>query len=361
MKKTPLYTNHIDLNAKMVNFGGWEMPLQYTGIKNETLAVRQSQGIFDVSHMGEIFISGRGSGEFLDYILSRKISRKNPILTQYAFLCYEDGGVVDDLLVYQLAEEYFMLVVNAGNIDKDFAYIKQVLDSYQRPNNILLENLSSIYGLLAVQGQDTLRPVEKALSRIYPDLDFIEELNKLKRFRQVSFYLENQYLIVSRTGYTGEDGYEIYGPVEKTISLWKGLMELDLTPCGLGARDALRLEAGLPLYGHEISADINPLEAGLDRFVDLNREFIGHKMVNKKNRRLIALKATDRSIARENYKVFYKEKEIGVVTSGIFSPTLEKSIAFALVSASLPIDAKEVEVELRRKKAIFKITSTPFV
>lgn len=361
VKKTPLYKNHLELGAKMVGFSGWEMPLQYTGIKDETLKVREYQGVFDVSHMGEIFVSGFGSGVFLDYLLSRKISHKNPDLANYAFLCNEDGGVIDDLLVYQLEEECFMLVVNAGNIDKDFSHIKKVLTNYEKENNILLENRSSTYGLLAIQGKTSLQTVNTALKKIYPDLNLTENLNNLKRFRHISYPIEKKYLIVSRTGYTGEDGYEVYLPAEKLMMLWDILMDLEIPPCGLGARDALRLEAGLPLYGHEISTEINPLEAGLARFVDLDRDFIGKEMVNQQERRLIAIEATDRSIARENYKVFYEEKEVGIITSGTFSPTLNKGIAFALVSKNLPEEAKEVQVELRRNKSTFTITKTPFI
>ncbi len=361
MKRTPLYEQHLALNAKMVDFAGWEMPLQYTSIKEETAFVRESQGVFDVSHMGEIFVVGEGAGEFLDYLLSRKISHKNPEMTNYALLCTEDGGVVDDLMVYRLSEEFYMLVVNAANIEKDFAHIEHVLNAYQIPNTVHLANVSDDYGLLAVQGQGSLEPVETALMKMYPDIDFVETLRELKRFRQMNLPVDGKHLIISRTGYTGEDGYEIYLPAENVVQLWQNLLELSVKPCGLGARDALRLEAGLPLYGHELSEEINPLEAGLEKFVDLDRDFMGKNMVNHVHRRLIAIEAEERSIPREQYRVFYQDKEIGKITSGSFSPTLNKGIAFALVSKSLPESISEVQVEIRKKRANFKITKTPFI
>lgn len=361
MKRTPLYEQHLALNARMVDFAGWEMPLQYTGIKEETAFVREQQGVFDVSHMGEFFVTGEGAGEFLDYLLSRKISHKDPAITNYALLCMEDGGVVDDLMVYHLGEEFYMLVVNAANIEKDFSHIEQVLKTYQVSNAVQLANVSDDYGLLAVQGKGSMEPIEAALTKLYPNLEFVEELKKLKRFRQMNLPIEEKFLIISRTGYTGEDGYEIYLPATHVVQLWQNLLKLSIKPCGLGARDALRLEAGLPLYGHELSEKINPLEAGLEKFVDLEREFIGKNMVNHVQNRLIAIKAEDKSIPRDQYKVFYQDKEIGKITSGSFSPTLNKGIAFALVSQSLPDTVSEVQVEIRRKRVNFKITKTPFI
>lgn len=361
MKRTVLYENHLALNAKMVDFAGWEMPVQYSGIKAETLAVRKSLGMFDVSHMGEIRVKGQGAGEFLDYVLSRRISNKNPQLTNYAFLCYEDGGVVDDLMVYQLGPENYWLVVNAANTDKDFAYLEKCLITYKSKNEIQLINETDLFGLIAVQGKDSLEPVLNALAKVYPEQNIEQDLRELKRFRQVNYLFNDQLVVVSRTGYTGEDGYEIYLPVEKTKELWQSLVEQEVLPCGLGARDALRLEAGLPLYGHEISAEINPLEAGLGRFVEFDRDFIGKSMQGKQDRRSLALISEDRSIPRADYPVYYQNEKVGYVTSGSFSPTLKKGIAFALVSNDLPEDLSELEIEIRRKKHTYKVTKTPFI
>lgn len=361
MNRTILYYEHLALNAKMVDFAGWEMPVQYTGIKDETKAVREAQGMFDVSHMGEIRVSGIGAGEFLDYVLSRKISHKNPELTNYAFLCYEDGGVVDDLMVYQLGTDDYWLVVNAVNTDKDFAHLQEMLAKYGQQNEISISNETAIYGLIAIQGAGSLTPTLNALIPIYPNLNISKRVEDLKRFRRVSFPLNDKRLVVSRTGYTGEDGYEVYLPVADTIKLWQNLLKENVKPCGLGARDALRLEAGLPLYGHELSSEINPLEAGLAKFVELDRDFVGKAMVNKQQRKLIALISEDKSIPRDGYKVFVQDQEIGYITSGSYSPTLNKGIAFALVTAVLVNDITEVEVAIRRKKHIYKITTTPFV
>lgn len=361
MNRTILYDEHLALNAKMVDFAGWEMPVQYTGIKDETLAVRQAQGMFDVSHMGEISVSGTGAGEFLDYVLSRKISHKNPELTNYAFLCYEDGGVVDDLMVYQLDTEDYWLVVNAANTDKDFAHLQEMLTKYDQQNDVSIYNETDSYGLIAIQGTGSLTPTLNALSPIYPALNISEKIKNLKRFRQVSFPLNDKRLVVSRTGYTGEDGYEVYLPVADTVKLWQNLLQERIKPCGLGARDALRLEAGLPLYGHELSSEINPLEAGLSKFVELERDFVGKAMADKQQRQLIALISQDKSIPRDGYKVFVQDQEIGYITSGSFSPTLNKGIAFALVTKDLAKDTTEVEVAIRRKKHTYRITTTPFV
>lgn len=361
MKRTVLYENHLALNAKMVDFAGWEMPVQYSGIKAETLAVRKSLGMFDVSHMGEIRVKGQGAGEFLDYVLSRRISNNNPQLTNYAFLCYEDGGVVDDLMVYQLGPENYWLVVNAANTDKDFAYLEKCLTTYKSQNEIQLINETDLFGLIAVQGKDSLEPVLNALAKVYPEQNIEQDLRELKRFRQVNYLFNDQLVVVSRTGYTGEDGYEIYLPVEKTKELWQSLVEQEVLPCGLGARDALRLEAGLPLYGHEISAEINPLEAGLGRFVEFDRDFIGKSMQGKQDRRSLALISEDRSIPRADYPVYFQNEKVGYVTSGSFSPTLNKGIAFALVSNDLPEDLSELDIEIRRKKHTYKVTKTPFI
>ncbi|HHU52629.1 MAG TPA: glycine cleavage system aminomethyltransferase GcvT [Clostridiaceae bacterium] len=361
MKRTILYDEHLALKAKMVDFAGWEMPVQYTGIKDETAAVREAQGMFDVSHMGEIRVAGTGAGEFLDYVLSRKISLKNPELTNYAFLCYEDGGVVDDLMVYQLDTEDYWLVVNAANTDKDFAHLQEILTKYEQQNEISISNETDNYGLIAIQGTGSLIPTLNALTPIYPALNISEKIGNLKRFRQVSFPLNDKHLVVSRTGYTGEDGYEVYLPADDTTKLWRNLLKENIKPCGLGARDALRLEAGLPLYGHELSSQINPLEAGLGKFVELDRDFVGKAMMGKQQRKSIALISEDKSIPRDGYQVFFQDQEIGYITSGSFSPTLNKGIAFALVTADLAEGITEVEVAIRRKKHTYKITTTPFV
>ncbi len=361
MKRTPLYENHLKLNAKMVDFAGWEMPLQYDGIKAETLAVREKQGMFDVSHMGELFVTGDGAGEFLDYLLSRRISHKNPALTNYALLCYEHGGVVDDLMAYQLQPDFYMLVVNASNTERDFQYIEKVLADYPQRAGLKLVNVSDDFGLIAVQGSGSLDPVVSALKKIYPELDFEEKLRGLKRFRQFSIPVNSSYLIVSRTGYTGEDGYEIYIPAENVIQLWENLLAQGIKPCGLGARDALRLEAGLPLYGNELNEQITPLEAGLGKFVDLDHDFVGKKMTEQNIYRLIAITAQDRAIPRSHYKVYYDSREVGEITSGSFSPTLNKGIAFALISSEVPQDIEEVQVEIRGKLSNFNITKTPFI
>lgn len=371
MKKTPLYEKHLAAGAKMVEFFTWSMPLQYQGIKQESQAVRKTCGMFDVSHMGELFLEGSSSGQFLDYILSRRVSTKKPDLCNYVILCNPEGGAVDDLLVYRLGTDLFMLVVNAANRAKDFAHIEGLLADWQERASgsgeepqIRLEDRSDAYGLVAVQGPASLGPLKQVLCELYPNLGLGQDLDQLKPFRQVHYPQAENFLIVSRTGYTGEDGYEVYLPARDLVPLWEGLTREGVQPCGLGARDALRLEAGLSLYGHELSDTISPLEAGLEKFVDLDRDFVGRDgLVNHKGtgRTLLALVAEDRAIPRDGYKVFDRGQEVGYVTSGSFSPNLAKGIALALVDPTRLSGADKVELEIRGKLHSFAISKIPFV
>lgn len=365
MKKTPLYDEHVALNAKMVEFGGWNMPIQYEeGIREETAAVRERVGMFDVSHMGEIRVTGSDAAAFLDFALSRKVSGRKPEIANYTILCYEDGGVVDDLLVYTFGENDYWLVVNAANKDKDLDHLKDVSKIFRDGEaDVKIDDESDLYGQIAVQGKESLEPVIKALEAVFPGKISEDTMRGLKRFRQINLELKDSEarLVVSRTGYTGEDGYEIYMPADKTVAMWRALLEQEVEPCGLGARDALRLEAGLPLYGHEMNAEITPIEAGLGKFVELDREFMGMKMDPNPDRRLVSLISEDRQIPREEYPVFYNDEEVGYVTSGSFSPTLGKGIANALIKASVPEDVEEFEIQVRKKRVPFRVTEAPFV
>lgn len=368
MKKTPLNDRHHKLDARMVDYAGWDMPVQYEGIKEETLAVREKVGIFDVSHMGEVYVCGEGSADFLNWLLTRKVTGKKPDRITYAILCYEDGGTVDDLLVYQTGESCYMLVVNAANKDKDVAHLDDSLSVYREKHpddtrEITVIDASDEYGQVAVQGPESLDVMVEAAPAIGLDAEQTEALKALKRFQQITVAVpgEARDMIISRTGYTGENGYEIYMPRTKAAEVWDAFLDLGVTPCGLGARDALRLEAGLPLYGHELSADINPLEGGMAFFVDFEHEFQGQAMKDNATRKVIALESEGRAIPRDGYEVFYNGEQVGTVSSGSFSPTLGKGIAFALVTADFPDDADEVEVQVRKKRVPFKIVTTPFV
>ena len=367
MKQTPLYDRHVALGARMVDYAGWNMPVQYAGIKEEILAVRRETGLFDVSHMGEIRVSGQGAGAFLDWLLSRRVTGKKDDQITYAILSAADGGTVDDLLVYTMGTEDYLLVVNAANKDKDLVHIRQSLQAYKdvfkdRQAEITILDESDLYGQIAVQGPGSLDCMLQVARELGLSKEEEAQLAELKRFRQMRLTLEGQDrdLIISRTGYTGENGYELYIPAAKTAYYWDLFIQAGVEPCGLGARDTLRLEAGMPLYGHEMSEDINALEGGMGFFVDLDHEFQGQVMKDKVRRRQLALVSDTKVIPRDGYEVYVQDKMVGVITSGTFSPVLEKGIAFALVDLDTP-EVDEVQVLVRKNLQPFTVVKPPFV
>lgn len=367
MKQTPLYDRHVALGARMVDYAGWNMPVQYAGIKEEILAVRRETGLFDVSHMGEIRVSGQGAGAFLDWLLSRRVTGKKDDQITYAILSAADGGTVDDLLVYTMGAEDYLLVVNAANKDKDLVHIRQSLQAYKdvfkdRQVEITILDESDLYGQIAVQGPGSLDCMLQVARELGLSKEEEAQLAELKRFRQMRLTLEGQDrdLIISRTGYTGENGYELYIPAAKTAYYWDLFIQAGVEPCGLGARDTLRLEAGMPLYGHEMSEDINALEGGMGFFVDLDHEFQGQVMKDKVRRRQLALVSDTKVIPRDGYEVYVQDKKVGVITSGTFSPVLEKGIAFALVDLDTP-EVDEVQVLVRKNLQPFTVVKPPFV
>lgn len=369
MKKTPLKERHLALNARMVDYAGWEMPVQYKGIAEEVMAVREKVGMFDVSHMGEILVCGEGSGEFLNWLLSRDVTGKQKDQITYAILCNEDGGTVDDLLVYEMDEECYMLVVNAANKDKDVLHINDSFATYRkkypdRDEDIKIIDDSAHYGQIAVQGPESLDVMLDLAEKLGLNTKEKKQLQDLKRYRQIQVDKPGfeRKMIISRTGYTGENGYEIYLPAELTGEVWDLLYDYGVSPAGLGSRDSLRLEAGLPLYGHEMGEDITPLEGDMGFFVDFNREFQGgEQMKARSTRKRIALVSEGRAIPRDGYPVFFNDEEVGVISSGSFSPTLGKGIAFALVNVDFPDDADLVKVKVRKKFENFKLIDPPFV
>lgn len=364
MKQTPLHDRHLALQARMAEFAGYDMPIEYVGIREETAAVRQAVGMFDVSHMGQIRVKGEGAPAFLDYLLSRPVSGRKPILTSYAILLYEDGGAVDDLLAYRFDENDYWLVVNASNKDKDFAYLQEQLKLWQEPHAIELTDESDLYGQIALQGPQAKEILPQLLRKLALDEAFVEACLALKPFRQANLELpgEAARLVISRTGYTGEDGYEIYLPAARAAAYWDLLREFGVVPAGLGARDALRLEAGMPLYGHEMSAEISPLEAGMGFACVLDRPFIAAKALNEApKRREIALISEGKAIAREHYELFQNGEKVGELTSGSFSPTLQKGIAIALVPADFQPRGERFEILVHRKMQPYLLTELPFV
>ncbi len=360
MNKTPLYECHLAQGAKMVEYAGWNMPVQYEGITAETLAVRNKCGIFDVSHMGEIRVFGEDAGDFLNWLLTRKVTGKKPDIITYAIMCYADGGVVDDLLVYTMSDGY-LLVVNAANKDKDLGHIADSVNVYAekigKTPDIGVKDLSSEYAQIAVQGPDSIEMIMKVKDLIGLDDNQAEQIKEMKRYRQISVPRvgETPCMILSSTGYTGEKGVEIYGNGKRVAAIWDALLELGVVPCGLGSRDALRLEAGMPLYGHEMTAEINPLDASMGFFVKFDHEFQGDVMKNNNTRKVIRLVGEGKKIAREGYPVYVGEKQVGVIASGSFSPTMGVGIANALVDLNLDPEIKEVEVQIRKNRVPFKV------
>ncbi len=359
LKRTPLFPVYKDYGAKTIDFGGWELPLQFSGIKKEHEAVRTKAGLFDVSHMGEIEVRGKDSFLFLQKMLTNDLSRLKPGGIQYTAMCYEDGGTVDDLLVYQKAENHYLLVVNAANAEKDYEWLKKHV-----AGEVEIRDISDETALLALQGP----LAEKVLQKLVESFD----LKEIKPFKFVEgIKVAGKNTLISRTGYTGEDGFEIYCAPGDAVYLWEKILEAgqeeEVVPCGLGARDTLRFEAALPLYGQELSPEISPLEAGIGFAVKLNKhvDFIGKKALLKQKeegvkRKLVGIEMIGRGIPRTGYPVYKDEKKIGEVTTGTQSPTLKKNIGLALVDAGFAVPDTEVDVELRGKRIRAKVVAIPF-
>lgn len=358
LKRTPLFDVYAAYGGKTIDFGGWELPVQFSSIKAEHEAVRTKAGLFDVSHMGEIIVTGSASEAFLQKLMTNDISKLVEGQAQYTAMCYQDGGIVDDLLVYKLEENHYLLVVNAGNIEKDFKWMQQ-----NASGDVELVNKSNEYGLLAIQGPLAERILQKLTSHNLEDIKFFRFADQVE--------IAGKSVLVSRTGYTGEDGFEIYAASSDVTELWSSILETGkeegILPCGLGARDTLRFEACLPLYGQELSKDITPLEAGLGFVVKLNKEqdFNGKSVLadQKENgvpRRSIGIEMIDKGIPRTGYPVFAGEEQIGFVTTGTQSPTLKKNIGLALIDAKFAEIGKEIEIEIRNKRLKAITVATPF-
>ena len=338
-KKTCLYDKHVALGALISPFGGFDMPIQYSNIVDEHQAVRQACGVFDVSHMGEVLISGPDAERYVNHIFTNDV-REMPVgKILYGMMCYEHGGVVDDLLVYKMASDCFFLVINASNIDKDWAWIQEQAKGY----DVQLEHQSDQYGELAIQGPEAEAVMEEVLGLECKELVFYT-------FKTIG------KVIVSRTGYTGEDGFEVYADAAYINECWDKLMASGrCKPCGLGCRDTLRFEVGLPLYGDELSEDITPIMAGLGIFVKLDKdEFIGKEALAKQKaegapKKLVGIELSDKAIPRHGYAVLKDGQTIGEVTTGYHTISTEKSVCMALVDAAYASLGTEVEIQIRKK------------
>ena len=345
--KTTLYNYHDKLGAKLVPFAGFLMPLQYTGIIDEHKHVRSKVGLFDVSHMGEFIVSGQNAKKFLQHVTINDIEALKPGKAQYSAFCNESGGILDDLLIYDLSDHY-MLVVNASNIEKNFNWLdKRLLD------NVVLKDVSNEMGLLALQG-----PMARDVLK-----DFFPHIESLKYYE--TLMPDSDGTIVARTGYSGELGFEIYISNDKIIDLWNKLLSAsdNIRPVGLGCRDSLRLEMGYCLYGHELDESINPLEAGLSWITKLDTNFIGSESLSniKKEKKLLPLVLKDRAIPRANYKIFDDtDKEIGFITSGTMSPSLGYGIALAYIDLPYANDLNSFNVKIRNNTFTMDKAKLPF-
>ena len=338
-KKTCLYDKHVALGALISPFGGFEMPIQYTNIVDEHQAVRQACGVFDVSHMGEVLISGPDAERYVNHIFTNDV-REMPVgKILYGMMCYGNGGVVDDLLVYKMDTDCFFLVINASNIAKDWVWIQEQAKGYE----VTLNHQSDYYGELAIQGPQAEAVMEEVLGLPCKELTFYT-------FKTIG------KVIVSRTGYTGEDGFEVYADANYINECWDKLMASGrCKPCGLGCRDTLRFEVGLPLYGDELSQDITPIMAGLGIFVKLDKEeFIGKDALAKQKaegapKKLVGIELTDKAIPRHGYAVLKDGQPIGEVTTGYHTISTDKSVCMALIDAAHAALGTEVEIQIRKK------------
>jgi aminomethyltransferase len=357
LKQTPLYSLYDKYGAKTIDFGGWDLPVHFSSIQKEHDAVRTQAGLFDVAHMGEVRVTGSGALDYLQYLTTNDVSQLEINQAQYTLMCYPDGGVVDDLLVYKLADDHYMLVINASNIDKDMEWLLQHAIS-----DVEIANISDETALLALQGPMALQILQRLT---------LADLGSIKSYHFLpDVAVGGVNALVSRTGYTGEDGFELYVRSEDAVRLWELLIaegrDEGLIPTGLGARDTLRFEARLPLYGQELSAAITPVEAGVGFFVKPDKgDFIGRDVLAQQKaagapRKLVGVEMVDRGIPRTHYPVYNGEQVIGEITTGTQSPTFKTSVGLALIDAAYAAIGSEVYVEIRGKKLLARIVKTPF-
>jgi aminomethyltransferase len=348
--RTHLYDEHVKLGAKIIPFAGWDMPVQYTSVKEEVLAVRQHVGVFDVGHMGEFFVEGSDAEVFVDQLVTNDILNAPVGKAIYSPLCRENGTVIDDLIVYKLRPGKILICVNASNIDKDFHWIKSKHIGF----SCQLTDSSNIYSLLALQGPKAF-DILKSIFNGLPDLDYYSVFETA---------LNSSPVILARTGYTGEDGFEIFGSHEAINDLWVTFMSLKVTPCGLAARDVLRLEVCYPLYGHELNDEVNPYDAGLGWTVKTSKaKFCGKEdLSHKKSQFKLVKLILDKGIPREGYPVLNSKQElIGIVTSGTMSVVLNKGIALARIQIDKYPEDEIFLVDIRQKPYPALLTKKPFV
>ena len=358
LKRTPLFHEHVAAGARMVPFGGWEMPVQYTGIIEEHRTTRSAAGLFDVSHMGEFEVDGPGALAALQHLTTNDVAALQVGQIQYSVLCYDSGTIVDDLTVYRLGEDRYMITVNAGNIDKDWVHVTK---STEHIKDARWRNASEGTGLIAVQG-----PKAEAIVGRLADRD----VTTIGYYHFTRGTVADVPTLISRTGYTGEDGFELYAPADGTAQLWKALVAAGRAegamPVGLGARDTLRLEMKYALYGNDIDETTNALEAGLGWVVKPAKgDFIGRAALEKiradgVRRRLVGIEMVDKAVARHGYPIKHDGREVGIVTSGSYGPSVDKYIGIAYVETALAPVGTALEVEIRGQGKATRVVRTPF-
>ncbi len=348
--RTSLYEEHLRLGAKIVPFAGWEMPVQYTSVKDEVLAIRNHVGVFDVSHMGEFFIEGEDAEKFADYLVTNDILNAPTGKAIYSPLCRENGTVVDDLIVYKIKPGKVMICVNASNIDKDFSWMHSKLSQFK----CTLTNKSNEFSLVALQGPKSFEILKSLISSL-ADIEY---------YSVIETKFINHPVVIARTGYTGEDGFEIFGSHLGIMELWKKLIDLKVTPCGLASRDVLRLEVCYPLYGHELNDEVNPFDAGLAWTVKTQKpNFIGKETLQSKKSQYKLFKLSlEKGIPREGYPVLNSDHQvIGQVTSGTLSVVLNKGVALARIEIDKVPSDEVFFIDIRQKYYPALVVKKPFV
>jgi len=340
----------------MVPFGGWDMPVQYpSGILAEVKAVRTATGVFDVSHMGRLYISGRKATEFLDWVLTASAATLRVGRARYCVICNEKGGVIDDTIFYRLAEDRYLLIPNAGNRPAVVAWFQRWIDDMFSPG-CTMEDVTATTGLIAFQGPGTPDVIDRLASK---------SLSEMRPFSWAESSIQGAPVLVGRTGYTGEDGFELLVQGNDIVNIWTALTNSGAVPCGLGARDVLRLEAGLPLHGHEIDEETTPIEAGLERFVRFDKEYVGSDVLwdqheNGVKRKLVGFSLPGRSAPRAGYSLLHQRETIGTVTSGSYSPTLDTSIGMGYVLVRYAEPGTTLNLDIRGRVARVTVTALPF-
>ena len=354
LDRTPLHGTHVALNARMVPFAGWDMPVQYTGILAETRAVRGSAGLFDVSHMGRLDISGPDAPTFMDWLVTHHAANLRQGRARYALMCNEDGGIIDDTVYYRVDEERYLLVCNASNRQHVVPWMHRWVE--ERFPGVSIEDRTEATAMIAFQG-----PATPGLLEAAGDVD----TSRMRFFSYTEGAVASRHAFIGRTGYTGEDGFELIVDAGDAAHVWETLMESGAIPCGLGARDVLRLEAGLSLHGNDIDTATTPLEAGLERFVRLDKEFVGADALRRQrddgpSRRLVGMNVQGRSLARHGYPVLHDGAQVGVVTSGTQSPTLDRVVAMGYVLSGLAEAGNRLQIDIRGRLAEAEIVPLPF-